>query len=92
MSPDGIPKEKMATTVPSDSNQKGMEVELKVKANKDIWENFIHMAAKTGSSQKDCLNLSLRLFIDYCHKTLLESKQEKIAKEKSVSSKIFRKL
>jgi len=73
-----------------DGNTK--EVNIETATTQDTWEKFNDMVHRTGLKQKDCITLSLRLFVDYCTKILAEDKPSKSDEDKTANARIFKKL
>ena len=75
--------------VPPGNNK---EISIETITTQDTWEKFNDMVHRTGLNQKDCITLSLRLFVDYCTKILAEDNPLKSDDKKTDNARIFKKL
>ena len=63
---------KVQSKIPKIKTRVHKEIRIETTTTKDTWDNFNNMVQRTGLNQKDCISLSLRLFVDYCTKILAE--------------------
>lgn len=68
------------------------EISIETTTTQDTWEKFNDLVHRTGLKQKDCITLSLRLFVDYCTKILAEDHPPKPEDKKTSNARIFKKL
>ena len=67
---DNLLQDRITDKIQTGQYADGREREFSAKTNESTWNAFLQLANETGLSQKECITLSLQLFIDFCRQTL----------------------
>jgi hypothetical protein len=75
--------DKVQSKIPKLQIEDNKEISIETTIAQNTWDKFNDIVHKTGLDQKDCISLSLRLFVDYCTKILAENMPSKTIEKKA---------